>query len=333
MLDLPSSLPSPEKMQPEDRMYVHKTRPQWGVGLWVREEQTRRRMRFEDGEMRAFKKGFYHLLEPVDPDRDDLDELFEVLASDHEQALAERQAEKAKKEQPPVMSFAQQVRVFQHLYPDGFRGPDYIDAARGDGEGAWCKRHVGEDIAKAQAAFAKRTMQEQMKDEDHDAIVGAMIDVLSRTTLVKPTAGLKPMQKLEDDQTKQELALALYQLLHGKKAFRKRFRLWIRTLEGALGDAPTWPLATVFPALVFPEEHVCVKRSVFDLQAREVKPGTRVPDRVSRRGYRRARRITRAVRSELEDAGLEPRDMLDVRRFIWDTLRPKGREILDSLTA
>lgn len=331
MFELPTMPVDPSHLEPEERLFVHKTRPQWGVGLWVREERTRRRVCFEDGQMRAFKKGYYDLLEPVDPDRPDFDELFEALAGEHEAVVAEKAAARAREENPPVMSFQEQLQVFTSVYEGGFRSEAYQDAARTRASGNLCKRHVEEEVALAQDLLAKGKLQGLLGTGQFGVVVRSMVDILQRTALVKPAKGHKLLATVDDPRDHKTLALALYRLLYGKKRFRKRFAAWVEALRTTLGEEPSWPLATVFPALVFPEEHVCVKRQVFELQAREVKPGAHIPKKVNRRGYRRARRVAKRVSKQLEQAGRAPRDLLDVRRFVWETLRPKGQKLLEEL--
>ncbi len=331
MLELPTTLPELETMDPEERMFVHAERPKWGIGLWVREERTRRRVRFEDGEMRAFKKGFYHLLKPVDPEREDLDEVFDALADEHEQVLAERAAQKARKEKPPVMSFEEQLMVFRALYPDGFQDEAFIDASRGTPGDRFAKRHAEEELQMAADMLNKEAMQACIAEDDHQEILDRAVKILSRTTLVKPSKGRKLLEKVEGAENAKTFSLALYALLHGKKRYRKRFGAWVDALAEVLGEEPAWGMASVFPALLRPTEHVCVKRQAFALEAREVKPGMHIGKNVNRRSYRRVRRVARKVRKMLEAEGMAPRDLLDVRRFIWDTLRPKGRNLLDEL--
>lgn len=329
MLDLPSRLPIVQELEPEERLFVHSENPGWGVGLWVGEERTRRRMRFEDGELRVFKKGFYSFLEPVDPDRDDLDEVFGSLIDEHEAVVAERRAEKARDEKPPVMSFEDQVRVFLHQYPQGFQDPAYIDAFRG--EKPYSKRQVNEELAMAAETLTRSVLRDKLAAEDFSGVVGSLLAILQRTMLVKPANGYRPLAKVESPAIEREIAVGVYALLYGEGRYRQRLRTWIHVLENALGSEPSWGMATLFPALVFPEEHVCVKRRVLALQALEVRPGSTIPKKVNRRGYRKARRVARTTREKLVAAGLEPRDMLDVRRFIWDTLRPKALQIREEL--
>lgn len=332
MISLPNRLPDPDTIEPEERLFVHRERPQWGVGLWVKEERTRRRMRFEDGKMRAFKKGYYHLLRPIDPDRDDLDDVFEALADEHQQVIAERAVQEAREARPPVMTFAEQVAVFHAQYEGGFRGDDYLDAARHRDSGALCKRHVDEELSLAQDHLSKPVLQQAIAEERFSDIVHACTGILERTTLVKPSGGHKLLAGLSVERH-ETFALSLYWLLHGQQRFRKRFGQWVDALRSCLGAEPSWPLATVFPALLSPDEHVCVKRRAFQLQALEIKPGTHLTKRVNKRSYRRARRVARATRAALVETGLQPTDLLDVRRFMWDTLRPKGQKLLEQLEA
>lgn len=331
MIELPSPLPVVENLEPEDRLFVHSANPDWGVGLWVREERTRRRLRFEDGELRTFKKGYYDFLTPVDPDRDDLDDVFGSLVDEHEQVVAERRAEQARADKPPVMSFEEQLAVFRHLYPEGFQDPAYVDAFRGTSGGSYSKRHVDEEIGMAAERLTRSVLRDQISAEDFGGVVDSMVAILKRSMLVKPADGHRPLAAVEDPALQKELAVGLYALLYGEDRYRKRFKTWIHVLRHATKQEPSWAMATLFPALVSPDKHVCVKRRVFVLQALEVRPGATVPKTVNRRGYRRSRRIAKKVHTLLVDAGLEPRDMLDVRRFVWDTLRPKGQQVRDEL--
>ncbi len=331
MLVLPQTLVDPRTLEPEERLFVHKTRPQWGVGLWVREERTRRRICFEDGQMRAFKKGYYDLLEPVDPDRADFDEVFEALAGEHEAVMSEKAEARAREENPPVMSFQDQLQVFFLVYEGGFRSEPYLDAVRTRARGNLCKRHVEEEVAMAQDKLSKGSLQGLLTAGRFGEVVEAMIAILERSVLVKPAKGAKLLTAVDAPQEHKTLALALYRLLYGKGRYRKRFAAWVDALRMVLGQEPSWPLATVFSALVFPEEHVCVNRRVFELQAREVKPGAHIPKKVNRRGYRRARRVAGKVMQRLVEEGRSPRDLLDVQRFIWETLRPKGIKLYREL--
>lgn len=320
------------QMDPADRLFRHVKKPEWGVGLWVKEEMTRRRLRFEDGEQRAFKKGFYHMLDSVDPDRVDVDDVYEKIASDHEVAIRDKAEAKARKDKPPVMAFTDQLRVFRAEFPGGFGGDEYRTARRSPDKGRPRKSHLDPAVTLAADVLAKNKLTAALKAEQYDAIHEAAVEVLSLTSLVSPSKTVKPLAALGPDE-REAFAKALVDVLYGKDRFRDRFRRWLAALQTGCGLRVDWPFATVFPALVFPNEHVCVKRRPLELQARSIKPGTTIRKRPGRNAYRKARRIARAARKRLEAEGLQPRDLLDVRAFVWETLRPSAQRKLADLKA
>ena len=44
---------------------------------------------------------------------------------------------------------------------------------------------------------------------------------------------------------------------------QERTVLYFAALQGACGKRPSWRMATALPALISPDEHVCVRKSVF----------------------------------------------------------------------
>lgn len=316
---------------PSERLFRHKLHPEWGVGLWVREEQTRRRLRFDDGELRAFKKGFYHLLVPVDPEKVDVDEAFEKIGGDHARQVLERQEADSRKQRPPLMSFQEQLRVFGHLFPKGFEDPEFIDAHLRPVSGSARRAHLGHASDLAKDLLSKDKVQAWQKEGDVTALFDAALQVLGATSIVSPSNAIKPLEKL-DDEAKKAFVDALADLLYGEGKQRQRMEDWLETLTGPVGlDKVTWGLATVFPALVHPDKHIAVKRNALELAARSVLPGVTLRRTPSARGYGKALRIARAVRRNLEDNDLHAPDLLHVRIFTWQTLRPKARDILDEL--
>lgn len=321
---LPEDVVVPQRLPPDERLFRHAKRPSWGVGLWVAEGRSRRRLRFQDGELRAFKRGHYDKLVPVDPAKVDVDDVFEELKGDEVEARAEKLA-RAKKASPPVMTFDQQVRVFRDLFPGGFEGEAWIEAHRTPSSGNGAKRHLDPTLALAKERLSAKVV----KDADPLEVFDALLAVLDTTSLVARRRVL-PLGMLGDDD-KRALGTALADVLHGKARFRVRMERWLVALSNAVGRDMSWPLATAPLGLVHPERHVVVKRSVFLLQGRAVAPDSVVKKRPSRRAYRHAKRIAIRTRDALAEAGESPRDLLDVRAFIWETLRPAGRRRLDEI--
>lgn len=328
-LVLPNRLPSPQTMDPEERLFKHELRPAWGVGLWVREEQNRRRLRFEDGEMRSFRRGYYHLLQPVDGSEIDLDEVYQRIASEHELLAAE--AAEAKPLKPPVMTFEQQVQVFRELYPAGFADEDYLDAHRHPLEGRTSRKSQVEGaIAAAAERLSAEVMQAALDEGNIEELHESVLSVLRSSSIMKPT-DIAPLTKLSVDDQKLYVE-ALFAILHGDGRQRERFDHWIRVLRQLTKSELGWPIVTALMALKDPEQHVMVKPRVFQLQARSLAPSERLKKEATRRGYRVGRRIALATQKALREADLNPTDFFDVSNFIWETLRPKGRKVLEGLT-
>lgn len=121
-------------------------------------------------------------------------------------------------------------------------------------------------------------------------------------------------------------ATSLHALLHGTSKLVARMDGFIRSLTTAMGQAPSWGLASVFLGAVHPEEHVVVRGKVLALQCAWMAPGLSVSDNPMGILYERLANMTKEVKTRLEAAGLKPRDMLDVTDFMWATLRPMAQK-------
>lgn len=324
------TLAEPSTMDPEDRLFTHVKRPEWGIGVWVKEERNRRRLMFADGVRRAFKRGYYDLLKPVDPDKIDVEEEFEQLVADHE-AVRDERAARQTPSKPPVMSFDEQLKVFEDLFPGGFKGEVWLEKHRRPDEGRKPRKsHVDPSIEQAQSLLNKEDLSAFIEEGDFDTFHDRVVQVFKRTTLVSPTKVVRPTQALEGEK-KAAFCMAIFDLLYGEKRYRRRFGLFVKSMQEDVGFDVNWSLASVLPSLVFPEKHVFVKRRAYVLQAREIKPDARVSKKVQKRAYKSASRIARRVRKQLREKGYEPRDMMDVYLFMWSTLRPMAQKHLDKM--
>ena len=102
-------------------------------------------------------------------------------------------------------------------------------------------------------------------------------------------------------------------------------------LEEALGRPPKWSLATALPALLDPEMYLAVKHASFHREASWMAPSLPF-DRVPSAGvYRRLRRMGQALKGTLVEAGLTPRDMLDVTAFVRIVMRPRNMRLVPEL--
>ena len=117
----------------------------------------------------------------------------------------------------------------------------------------------------------------------------------------------------------------------GDGPYEARFTRWVDVLSHSDEDRVTWPLATAIQALVQPAQHVAIKPSVFRAQAQWMAPSMPYESTPSGDLYTRMHKMSMEVARRLEKAELPPRDLLDVYDFIWTTLRPKARKLLDDI--
>ncbi len=88
-------------------------------------------------------------------------------------------------------------------------------------------------------------------------------------------------------------------------------------------------MATIFAALLRPDEHVFVKPGLFQTQAKILgTPVTGYHTSPTGAVYTQFQTLARVVRDRLAAAGLPPADLMDVYAFIWRTLSPTGPKAL-----
>ena len=308
----------PGQLDAEERLFRHVKRPEWGIGLWVEERTHKRRLRFEDGTLRAFREGFYHLLEPVDPASIDAEAVAADLGAEHATADTSSSAK------PPVMTFDEQLVVFGKAFEGGLGGPAYLQARRDPESSA--RNNPGAAAAQAQEILAQHELGPLLEQQEFAAVCDRALSALQRTAWV--TASKRDQAARAAAAAPEAFARALVDLLWGDRPYRDRFEDWLRVLGGAASD---WRVATVLPALVHPDQHVFVRRQVTNLQARSVHSASTVPQAPSRVGYRNARRIALATRKRLDAEVGRETDLLDVACFIWESLRPGGQKLAKSL--
>jgi hypothetical protein len=292
----------------------HSRRPQWGLAILAWERDDKAGYQFEDGRLRVFSTAYKDLMEPAEPKHRPEDAVIADLQAALGTPSDEREPLQAE------ATFEQQVALFESLYPEGFQGEAWTLEMRGPKEGGRAlKRHRDPSIAAAQAVFDSGEVASQLAEGRHSAWVDAVLDVLAETTLVSRSR-VKALRAMEDDE-RRTFAEAAADLLHGEGRFGTRFKAWVKTLRDGLEGKASWRLATALSALVEPDSHICVRHSAFIRQAAVIAPTSSYSRRPKARSYRNFRRVARVVRTRLEAAGHQPRDLMDVHDFIWTTLR------------
>ncbi|HBQ16325.1 MAG: hypothetical protein RLO52_10090 [Sandaracinaceae bacterium] len=310
-------------------LYTHTKRPDWGYAILAWEGREKRRYQFQDGQLRTFKKGWYDLLEPVDEPYDSARDIVRDLKSMLRIERVRRAPDPTPKSVNRIISFDDQVTIFEAFYPKGFEDEKWISDVRG-GEGVnRLKRHRYPAHLEAAEKLEQSIVDGLMEKGDHAGLIELFKEVLSCTNLTtsKDTASLRSLP----EEHHEDFANAARELLYGEGPYESRFTRYVGILGRTPGERVTWPLATAVPALVQPVQHVAIKPSVFRAQAQWMAPNLPYDAYPTADLYNRMHKMSTEVARRLEKAGHKPNDLLDIYDFIWTTLRPKGRKKLEEL--
>lgn len=308
-------------------IFQHKSRPEWGRAIVAWERGNRRGYQFEDGAMRTFKQGYYHLFQAVSGSP----ELTKLAMGLRRRAIVEANASSGRtttKKNPP-RTFGEQLTIFQRLFEAGFAGEAWTKKYRGTEGRKRLKRYRNSAIADARETLARAPMEALLESGDFAGVLAAAVRVLSATDLTtkKQLSAIRDVQEVHVE----NVARALVQLLHGEDDFELRFERWLRALLAANGEVG-WTVTTVLPALMEPEQHICIRPSVFRRQVEATSSTEGWPSTPSALRYARLQTIARGLGETLQGAGFEPRDLFDVYDFVSVTRRPAAGKHLKNDT-
>lgn len=316
-----------------DHLVQHTRRPQWGRGVLVQDEGDRRHYQFEDGRLRIFKEGWFGLLQPVDCPVDEMEDVLQDLDRQRGRAIAQAEIRKRRRKGDlSALRFVDQLRIFRSFHPEGFEDEGYIEEYRTREGKPLRKGHIDRALATARSLLPLASVPTMSADQLHTVATKVMSD----TNLVSPSSDVKPFKTMEAG-FRPQVARALEALLMLEedtedRVIQRTFDQWTQSLFDA-GIKPSWSLTTTLPALVRPQWHISVKSSVFRMQAKWMAPGRSWDTTPSGALYVRMLRMAKEIRERLENEGITAQDNFDVTRFVWITLRPKGKKRLESLVS
>ncbi|TVR65182.1 MAG: hypothetical protein EA422_04840 [Gemmatimonadales bacterium] len=305
-----------------EQLYRHSQRPEWGLALLAWERNNRRAYQFEDGKLRKISKGYYDLMDPVDPE----DVPATAVVANLQATIKGLRGGSERKVVKATCSFEEQLRLFTKLYPEGFQDPKWIEDKRGRAEGSSLKRHREPSLLAAREALDPSLAASLMEEGRHGELTESVLDVLAGTNLV-PLSHVKALRRLDAGESA-EYAEVVFHLVHGDATLQERFGRYLKVMTRLLGGRPSWRISTALLALTHPQEEVAVRRSAFIRQAGSIAPTGLYSRRPTVVSYLSFRRVAIGVRKRLEAAALPPADMLDVHDFIWTTLRKSALEHL-----
>lgn len=304
------------------QLFRHEVRPEWGLALLAWECSDKKAYQFDDGKMRIFKKGYHSFMKPVEVEAS----VESRVTTELEDTLEARKGER-RKPLETVYPFSDQLKIFDKLYPEGFQGEKWTEKHRGVGASSRLKRHRQPALEDAREKLGKEDLDELVEAGRAGEIIDRAVAVLKPSNLAR-LGRVKQLDELEGEQ-RENAGEALRDLLYSDIRFGTRFRDWLRALKAGLEKRPSWRLVTALPALVHPEDHVCVRQSAFRREAAVFGPSRLYSRRPKRTAYQNYLRISKQTWERLEEEGYSPRDFLDIHDFIWATLRPSAEKHLE----
>ncbi|MGV3621163.1 MAG: hypothetical protein ACO1OB_10120 [Archangium sp.] len=311
--------------------FTHNKQPEWGIGLILHNLPDHWVLFFENGgEKKLLKKVADSMLTPAKLDANALAALTARASGRKPKAAPKPSGGLIKKKVPRgagprFATIASQLETFEKLYPGGFTGEAYAKNERGVAEN-------NEDGDKEYGiALAQKTLsKEAFANGTTDSLFEAALAVLKATTIVFPIEGAIPFKALQG--ADREAAVnAIKDLMHGGGEYGERIAKFATALQlkdsKGVAKKVTWPLATVWSALLDPKNFTAVKPTAFAGQAQTLGLTVDKSAALNGEGYAKFLEVVTRTRDAIVAAGQQPRDLLDVYTFIWRTHADKPAEV------
>lgn len=307
------------------RVFAHSSRPEWGRAVVAEELSDRTKYVFENGGERTFMHGPSRLMELELP-ADECEALAKLLLRQRGPARSsKKKASSAKpKKSEPAITLERQAELFDARFAGGFADPAYVREERGTAD----QPNIDALIAVAREHLAKDRLDAALASGAFDEVYAGAAKVLDAA---KPLAFAKTDRPVFDKiADHSRFALALREVLYGEGPYAPRFDAFAKSL-GAKGVP--WTIATVFAAAVHPNEHVVVRSTTSQKQARTL--GVLEPSIAAPNGeeYAKHLAVAHALRDRLMALGRTPRDLFDVCTFSWRTLGKSAAPVVTAAAA
>ena len=201
-------------------------------------------------------------------------------------------------------SIDQSTKYFLDKYPGGFHGDLYRHEER---------RHKVEAHQLAETNLSQAKLERLLATGAFEDLCQRAMQVVNKTNLIFPNEKMALRDGLIPAARKEQFAVALHALLHGKDKFELRFRRFAFVLREI--GAAKWTVATYFPYLMYPDRYQFIKPTYTKNAARICGFDIKYTPKPSWQTYERMLAFSNYLRSEL--AVLKPRDNIDVQSFMW----------------
>jgi hypothetical protein len=201
-------------------------------------------------------------------------------------------------------SMDEAITDFHNLFPKGFYEDEYINDER------------------EYKVSAHKLIVELLNEENYskliythsyDEIVKNALRVVNKTNLIFPNEKMSLKDGLESDTNKRIFSETLYNLLFNDATFEERFNKFTHGLEEL--DAGKWTIATYFPFLMFPKEHIFLKPTITQHAANICGFEINYSPQLNWLTYKSVLEFANYLGKSIEKE--KPRDMIDIQSFMW----------------
>ncbi len=302
------------------RVFEHSSRKDWGRSVLLMEIPDKRTFLFEDGAERSFRPDYWYKMELVEVQPNEAVRIDRLARRNQAPAPGSGRKSKAPPKKPEI-SFEQQVAYFMKLYPVGFEDEAYIKAERGESG-----TKAGEKLKEAALERAEEQLTRKRINEMVDGGQGDELHALAYEFLVGTKGTVQKAEATRFKNMPEEMrtgfADSFRELLYGERSYPIRFDSFVAALD--VEGGPTWPLATLLQALVYPADHLFVKPTFMKKQALILDIDPKYDTTPNATTYEQFLKAAHKTMELLQEAGQRPRDMWDVHTFVCKTLSPKA---------
>lgn len=168
-------------------------------------------------------------------------------------------------------------------------------------------------LARAQLSEAKMT--EGIKQGNFAELIETAKQIFRHNKNNMPSPYEKTMiGNIEGEQIKPFIQ-ALYDYLHGSNPWTERLAQFAANFEQITGQKATWPHLTLYPFLLFPEEHIFLKPDAMRKATNVLDFHWDYQSSPDLNTYQQFQQLARQLLPKLQPLGA--RDMIDVQSFLW----------------
>lgn len=298
-------------------LFRHVKRDEWGIARVMSEGPFRRRLQFEDGQRRTFKRDYYHLLEVVDAPDPEAKASLDALVDEARAAMGARAPKRrARPAANPTAALTTQIDAFLAEYPEGFEDPKWRSEVRGAGASRGKKAFRDPIVEKGPALLSQENLRSSIEARGADAVFDELTRLLRTTDLAVIKTDVKPLEAV-GEAGRAEILGALLEAQTGRGT--AAYDGLVGKLEQN-GVKATWTLVSAMLALSDPKTVGPVRSATLRKQGKLLGHSRSLPNRPSGQGHEAAQAILQQVRNALIQRELTPADMMDVADFIAATV-------------